>query len=114
MQCTALYVGIILPRFYIPLALCHREQQGYSMADTKKLETLEKLQKDVVDKGGSEDKVEEGAQREFSAPDLRVETVVVYLDRAEVCRSFKAKVKEGENELLVRDLSQCIDKDSIR
>ena len=83
------------------------------MADAKKLDMLEKLQKDGLEKAG-DDGAGEAAKTHFNAPDLRVETVVVYLDRAEVCRSFKAKVKVGENELLVRDLSQCIDKDSIR
>ena len=50
----------------------------------------------------------------FSAPKCKTETVVIYLDRAEVCRSLKTKIKRGENEVVVKDLSSCIDKDSIR
>ena len=50
----------------------------------------------------------------FNAPDCKCETVVVYLDRAEVSRSLSAKVKEGENEVIIKELSACIDKDSIR
>lgn len=82
------------------------------MADTKKLEVLEQVQKEEELEAAL--KNEEHPQKEFSAPKLQVETVVVYLDRAEVCRSFKAKVKSGQNELIVKDLSQSIDKDSIR
>jgi hypothetical protein len=75
------------------------------MADTEKLE--EAVKQEMNGKA-------EEPQREFSAPKLPVETVVVYLDRAEVCRSFKTKVESGQSELLVKDLSQSIDKDSIR
>lgn len=44
----------------------------------------------------------------------RTDTVVVYLDRAEVCRSMRVHVRAGENEVVVKNLSACIDKDSIR
>ena len=82
------------------------------MADTKKLEVLEQVQNEETLEEAL--KNSEEPQTEFSAPKLQVETVVVYLDRAEVCRSFKAKLKTGQNELIVKDLSQSIDKDSIR
>lgn len=50
----------------------------------------------------------------ISVADCKCETVVVYLDRAEVSRSLKTRVKEGENEVVITELSSCIDKDSIR
>lgn len=61
------------------------------------------------------DQEEENApENVFNAPDCKCETVVVYLDRAEVCRTLQAKLKEGENEVIIKELSACIDKDSIR
>ena len=54
-----------------------------------------------------------GEQR-FDLSQCKTETVMVYLDRAEVARSFKASVKAGENELEVYGLSPCLDKDSVR
>jgi hypothetical protein len=51
---------------------------------------------------------------EFVISDGQTETVVVYLDRAEVTRSFQAKVTKGENEIKMMELSECVDKDSIR
>ena len=50
----------------------------------------------------------------FSMKECPTETVVIYLDRAEVTRSLKTEVKFGENEIVVKDLSACVDKDSIR
>ena len=50
----------------------------------------------------------------FDIPDCKVETVVVYLDRAEICRSLKTTIKSGETEILLKKLSSCVDKDSIR
>ncbi|CAH1799374.1 unnamed protein product [Owenia fusiformis] len=50
----------------------------------------------------------------FLAPECQVDHVVVYLDRAEVCRSLKAKLNRGENEITIGQLSSSIDKDSIR
>ena len=52
--------------------------------------------------------------KEFEAPTLKCETVVVYLDRAEVSRSLRVELNEGENEVVIKELSACIDKDSIR
>ena len=54
------------------------------------------------------------SDNEFMITDGQTETVVVYLDRAEVSRSFQTKVKKGENEIKFKGLSECVDKDSIR
>ena len=51
---------------------------------------------------------------EFSAPECQAESVVVYLDRAEVCRSLKATLLRGEHEIIIKDMSACIDEESIR
>ena len=51
---------------------------------------------------------------EFSAPECQAESVVVYLDRAEVCRSLKASLERGEHEIIIKDMSAYIDEDSIR
>ena len=52
--------------------------------------------------------------KEFNAPECKCESVVVYLDRAEVSRSLKVELTAGENEVVIKELSACIDKDSIR
>lgn len=44
----------------------------------------------------------------------RADTVVVYLDRAEVCRTVRVRVRAGENEVVIKNLSACVDKDSVR
>ena len=41
-------------------------------------------------------------------------SATVYLDRAEVSRTVKANVKQGENEIVINNLSQFIDEDSVR
>ena len=48
------------------------------------------------------------------APNCPVHSVVVYTDRAEVCRTVKADLQRGENEVTVRRLPPAIDQDSIR
>jgi len=61
-----------------------------------------------------DDTPEPDVRQEFEGPSLRAETVVVYLDRAEVCRSLRVRLRQGESELLLRNVSPCIDKDSVR
>lgn len=50
----------------------------------------------------------------FDIKDCICEEVVVYQDSAEVCRSLKAAVKKGENDITLGGVSDKIDKDSIR
>jgi len=52
--------------------------------------------------------------REYLITDCQTETVVVFLDRAEVTRSLVCKVTKGENEIIVKNLSKWVDTDSIR
>ncbi len=60
------------------------------------------------------DDVEIPIRQEFEGNLCKAETVVVYLDRAEVCRSLRTKVRDGENEILLRNMSPCIERDSVR
>ena len=66
--------------------------------------------------GESESDGEKGKDQNlsFSIEDCKAETVVIYLDRAEVCRSLECDVKKGENEVILTNISTCVDKDSIR
>ncbi len=50
----------------------------------------------------------------YSMKVLKCEKVVVFKDRAEVKRSLKAKLKKGESEITLNDVSGCIDRDSVR
>lgn len=50
----------------------------------------------------------------FKIASCKTESVVVYLDRAEVKRSLKTKLRAGENEIILNDLSQYINKDTVR
>ncbi len=50
----------------------------------------------------------------YSIKDLPCEKVVVYQDRAEVKRLIKTKLKKGENELVINNVSYNIDQDSVR
>ena len=77
------------------------------MADTSKTSAFKEV-KTFADGGEFQNTFE------FDITKCRVETVVVYLDRAEVCRAVKTKLQSGENEVRLKNLSQCIDKDSIR
>ncbi|XP_074653820.1 protein F37C4.5-like isoform X4 [Tubulanus polymorphus] len=54
------------------------------------------------------------AKSVYDATRCPVEYVIVYLDRAEVCRLIKARLRKGENELIVKKLSPSVDRDSIR
>ncbi len=46
--------------------------------------------------------------------DCSIDSVVVYGDRAEVRRTVPVHLAVGENEVIVFDLTDCVDKDSIR
>ena len=50
----------------------------------------------------------------FSVKDLPCESVVVYQDRAEVKRLIKTKLNKGENELVLNNISNNIEQDSVR
>ena len=53
-------------------------------------------------------------RQSFSIKDLPCENVVVYMDRAEVTRLVKVKLEKGENEIVLSDVSNNIDEDSVR
>ncbi|XP_065185223.1 protein F37C4.5-like [Sycon ciliatum] len=55
-----------------------------------------------------------GEVQVFDIASCPVESVVVFLDRAEVCRTIDTKVKAGENEVVLRNVSSAADGDSIR
>lgn len=57
---------------------------------------------------------ENKAQHKFIMTDLPCEQVVVFTDRAEVKRSLKAKLRKGENEIIISKVSNQIDTDSVR
>ena len=46
--------------------------------------------------------------------DCAIESVVVYRDRAEVKRAVPVHLYPGENEVIVFDLAECVEKNSIR
>jgi hypothetical protein len=50
----------------------------------------------------------------LSMKDLPCEKVVVYQDRAEIKRLIRTKLKKGENELVINNISNNIDQDSVR
>ena len=50
----------------------------------------------------------------FSIKDLPCEKVVVYQDRAEIKRLIRTKLKKGETELVINNVSNNIDQDSVR
>ena len=51
---------------------------------------------------------------ETAVGDCAIESVVVYQDRAEVKRVVPVHLYPGENELIIFDLAECVDKNSIR
>ena len=51
---------------------------------------------------------------ETAVGDCDIESVVVYQDRAEVKRAVPVHLYPGENEVIVFDLADCVDKNSIR
>ena len=52
--------------------------------------------------------------KKFQLKELQCEKVVVFVDKAEVKRSFKVSLENGENELVISNVSNLIDQDSIR
>lgn len=50
----------------------------------------------------------------FSMKDLKCEKVVVFQERAEVKRSIKTKLVKGENEIIINNVSNFIEHDSVR
>ena len=51
---------------------------------------------------------------ETAVGDCAIESVVVYQDRAEVKRAVPVRLYPGENEVIVFDLAECVDQNSIR
>ena len=51
---------------------------------------------------------------ETAVGDCSMESVVVYQDRAEVKRAVPVHLYPGENEVIVFDLAECVDENSIR
>jgi uncharacterized protein (TIGR02231 family) len=52
--------------------------------------------------------------QKFQIKNLPCEKVVVYVDKAEVKRSLKVKLETGENEIIISNVSNLIDQESIR
>lgn len=53
-------------------------------------------------------------RQEFQLKTLPCDKVVVFTDRAEVKRSLKVQLDQGENELVLLNVSNFIDQDSVR
>ena len=51
---------------------------------------------------------------ESAVRECAIESVVVYSDRAEIKRAVPVSLAVGENEVIVYDLAECVDKNSIR
>ena len=51
---------------------------------------------------------------ETGVRDSPIESVVVYQDRAEVKRRLTVHLAAGENEVIISDLADCLDKNSVR
>ena len=56
----------------------------------------------------------ENSKHELSVKACPVKNVTIFVDRAEVNRIVEAEVKQGDVEVLVKDLPALIDKDSVR
>ena len=56
----------------------------------------------------------ENSKHEVSVKACPVKNVTVFVDRAEVNRIVEAEIKQGDVEVLVKDLPALIDKDSFR
>ena len=56
----------------------------------------------------------ENSKHEVSVKACPVKNVTVFVDRAEVNRIVEAEIKQGDVEVLVKDLPALIDKDSVR
>ncbi len=53
-------------------------------------------------------------QQKFNIKEQKCLQVVVFTDRAEVKRSIKCVLEEGENEIVLSAISNFVDKESIR
>ena len=53
-------------------------------------------------------------KKSFLIKELSCKNVIVYTDRAEVRRVVKVKLEDGENEIVLSDVSNNIDEDSVR
>ncbi len=51
---------------------------------------------------------------ETKVRDSPIDSVVVYQDRAEVKRRLSVYLATGENELIISDLTHCVDQNSVR
>ncbi len=51
---------------------------------------------------------------ETKVRDSPIDSVVVYQDRAEVRRMLRVELATGENELIISDLTHCIEQNSVR
>ncbi len=51
---------------------------------------------------------------ETKVRDSPIDSVVVYQDRAEVKRRLSVHLATGENELIISDLTDCVDQNSVR
>ncbi len=71
-------------------------------------QTEDTMKEVIADKDGDR------SVSEFDTAQLPVEHVVVYTDRAEVCRNITVTVKKGEHEVILKKLSPCVDEESIR
>ena len=58
--------------------------------------------------------LKENSKHELSVKVCPVKNVTVFVDRAEVNRIVEAEIKQGDVEVLVKDLPALIDKDSVR
>ena len=58
--------------------------------------------------------LKENSKHELSVKACPVKNVTVFVDRAEVNRIVEAEIKQGDVEVLVKDLPALIDKDSVR
>ncbi len=54
------------------------------------------------------------ARQTFSMKSLVCDKVVVFTDRAEVRRTLKLILNEGENEIVISNVANLIDQDSVR
>ena len=56
----------------------------------------------------------DNSKHELSVKECPVKNVTVFVDGAEVNRIVEAEIKQGDVEVLVKDLPALIDKDSVR
>lgn len=61
-----------------------------------------------------EESSDSGAEVVFVGPDCPVHKVTVYPDRAEVCRRVEGNLVAGINQVVIKQLPDMVDPDSIR